>query len=68
MAALALVEPAASSVKFRKEDLKSEEALWQLYERWGTRYNVACNPVEKLRRFNIFKDTVRRVHLRAVTG
>ncbi|CAL4942816.1 unnamed protein product [Urochloa decumbens] len=62
--ALALLEPAAAGVKFGKEDLDSEESLWQLYQRWGARYNVARDPADKLRRFAVFKDAARRIHLR----
>ena len=65
---VAQLEPAAGGVKFGEEDLKSDESLWNLYERWGVRYNVARDPAEKLRRFAVFKDTVRRVHLRAAAG
>ncbi|XP_012699738.1 thiol protease SEN102-like [Setaria italica] len=44
LALLALLEPAAAGVKFTNEDLKSEESLWHLYERWGGCYNVTRHP------------------------
>jgi KDEL-tailed cysteine endopeptidase len=36
--------------------------MWALYERWGACYEVACDAGEKLRRFVIFKDTVRCIY------
>ncbi|RLN35676.1 ervatamin-C-like [Panicum miliaceum] len=55
-----------TGVKFTDEDLKYEEPLWCLYERWGACYNVMRNPVDKLHRFTIFKDAERHVHLQAI--
>ncbi|XP_004987384.1 ervatamin-C, partial [Setaria italica] len=68
LALLALLEPAVAGVKFTDEDLKSEESLWRLYERWGARYNVTRHPVDKLRRFAFFKDSARHVHLHATAA
>uniref|UniRef100_A0A0D9VND3 Cathepsin propeptide inhibitor domain-containing protein n=1 Tax=Leersia perrieri TaxID=77586 RepID=A0A0D9VND3_9ORYZ len=68
LALLALLESAAVGVKFTDEDLKSEESLWRLYERWGMRYNMTRHPVDKLRRFSFFKDLVRHVHLHATAA
>ncbi|CAN6310550.1 unnamed protein product [Urochloa humidicola] len=68
LALLALLEPAAAGVKFGKEDLDSEDSLWRLYERWSARYNVTRDPADKLRRFAVFKDAARRVHLRAAAA
>jgi len=66
LALLALLEPAAAvGVKFTTDDLNSEASLWGLYQRWGARYNVGRDPVEKLRRFNTFKETAHRVASRA---
>jgi KDEL-tailed cysteine endopeptidase len=48
---LAQLEPAAGGVKFGEEDLKSDESLWNLYERWGVRYNV------EIQLFNLYTNT-----------
>ena len=56
LALMALLEPAAATgVKFTTDDLNSEASLWGLYQRWGARYNVGRDPVEKLRRFDTLK-------------
>ncbi|GJM84877.1 hypothetical protein PR202_ga00589 [Eleusine coracana subsp. coracana] len=60
--AVVLLAPAATGVEFSKEDLESEDSMWKLYEVWGARYKVARDPVEKLRRFAIFKEKARRVY------
>ena len=58
LARLALLEPAvAAGVKFTTDDLNSEASLWGLYQRWGAHYNVERDPMEKLRRFDTFKET-----------
>ncbi|XP_066323163.1 cysteine endopeptidase RepA-like [Miscanthus floridulus] len=63
---LALLEPAAAGgLQFTTDDLASDASLWELYERWGARYNVARDPAEKLRRFQTFKETALRVASRA---
>ncbi|XP_066344294.1 vignain-like [Miscanthus floridulus] len=69
LALMALLEPAATAdVKFTIDDLNFEASLWGLYQRWGARYNVERAPVEKLRRFNTFKETAHHVasHARVV--
>jgi hypothetical protein len=66
LALLALLEPAAAGgVKFTTDDLNSEALLWGLYQRWDARYNVERDPMEKLRRFDTFKETAHRVASRA---
>ncbi|KAM0850180.1 hypothetical protein ACQ4PT_053245 [Festuca glaucescens] len=66
LALLALLEPAAAAgLKFSTDDLDSDASLWELYETWGARYNVARDPAEKLRRFPTFKETALRVASRS---
>ena len=62
LALMALLEPAAATgVKFTTDDLNSEASLWGLYQRWGARYNVGRDPVEKLRQFDTFKEMAHHV-------
>ncbi|XP_037443284.1 uncharacterized protein LOC119311701 [Triticum dicoccoides] len=44
------------------EDVESEEALWALYLRWCNTLNQKRDHDEMVRRFDVFKDTVRMVH------
>ncbi|CAM0952110.1 unnamed protein product [Alopecurus aequalis] len=60
--AVALLVSAAAGVEFAKEDMETDDSLWKLYELWGARYKVARDPGEKLRRFAIFKEKVRRIY------
>jgi hypothetical protein len=50
-------EPVVAKVSFLPEekDLKSDEAMWVLYERWRKRYNQKREPDEMARRFEEFK-------------
>ncbi|KAL6646357.1 hypothetical protein ACP70R_017965 [Stipagrostis hirtigluma subsp. patula] len=61
-AGLLAAAPAASAIDFGAEDLASEEALWDLYERWRGRHAVARDLGEKARRFNVFKANARLIH------
>ncbi|KAJ1260943.1 hypothetical protein BS78_10G270400 [Paspalum vaginatum] len=47
---------------FEKKDLESEQALWALYNRWCSYFNVLRSSVEKDYRFNIFKEKARMVY------
>lgn len=39
LALLALLAPAATGIEFLdKEDLESDDSLWNLYERWSAHY------------------------------
>jgi KDEL-tailed cysteine endopeptidase len=49
-------------VPFDVEDLKSEQTLWALYNRWCSYFNVAGSSVDKGYRFNIFKEKVRLIY------
>ncbi|KAF7067576.1 hypothetical protein CFC21_073449 [Triticum aestivum] len=44
------------------KDVESEEALWALYLRWCNTLNQKRDHDEMVRRFDVFKDTVRMVH------
>ncbi|XP_006659684.1 KDEL-tailed cysteine endopeptidase CEP1 [Oryza brachyantha] len=54
--------PAARAMEFGERDVASEEALWELYERWRGQHRVARDLGEKARRFNVFKENVRLIH------
>ncbi|CAD6334811.1 unnamed protein product [Miscanthus lutarioriparius] len=45
-----------------EEDVESDEALWDLYERWCKAFNQKREPDEMACRFNKFKNRVLRVH------
>ncbi|RLN03493.1 hypothetical protein C2845_PM13G21200 [Panicum miliaceum] len=47
---------------FDVNDLKSEQTLWSLYNRWLSYFNMARASVSKDYRFNIFKDSVRYIY------
>lgn len=51
------LQPPASNLT--RKISNSEESLWRLYQRWGARYDMTRNLVDKLRRFTVFKDTAR---------
>jgi hypothetical protein len=42
--------------------MATEEAMSALYQRWAAHHRVARNVAETARRFDIFKDKVRRIH------
>jgi hypothetical protein len=46
----------------KEEDIESDEALWDLYERWCKAFNQKREPDEMARRFNKFKNRVLRIH------
>ncbi|XP_047060573.1 cysteine proteinase EP-B 2-like [Lolium rigidum] len=60
-AALAVAE-LCGAIPLEDKDLESEEALWDLYERWQTAHRVPRHHVEKHRRFGTFKSNVRFIH------
>ncbi|XP_052165994.1 cysteine endopeptidase Rep1 [Oryza glaberrima] len=59
--AMAAVELCAA-IPFDERDLESDEALWDLYERWQEHHHVPRHHGEKHRRFGAFKDNVRYIH------
>jgi KDEL-tailed cysteine endopeptidase len=63
-AIVVLLPPPAGSVRFQfeEEDMATEEAMSALYQRWAAHHRVARNVAETARRFDIFKDKVRRIH------
>ncbi|KAF8753114.1 hypothetical protein HU200_011768 [Digitaria exilis] len=52
----------ATALDFGADDLASEDALWDLYERWRGVHAVARDLTEKSRRFNVFKENARLIH------
>ena len=50
------------AIEFDERDLASDEALWDLYERWQTHHHVHRHHGEKGRRFGTFKENVRFIH------
>lgn len=69
LALLALPEPAAAAgLKISGNDVKSEESIRRLYDRWARRYNIARTPADRLRRFAVFNQTAHRVFSRRVAG
>ncbi|XP_066360908.1 uncharacterized protein [Miscanthus floridulus] len=46
----------------KEEDVESDEALRDLYERWCKAFNQKREPDEMARRFNKFKNRVLRIH------
>ncbi|XP_066310529.1 cysteine endopeptidase Rep1-like [Miscanthus floridulus] len=50
------------AIEFDERDLASDEALWDLYERWQTHHRVHRHHGEKGRRFGTFKENVRFIH------
>nr|ACF84854.1 unknown [Zea mays] len=66
LVALVFVSSAAvelcRAIDFDERDLASDEALWDLYERWQTHHRVHRHHGEKGRRFGTFKENVRFIH------
>ncbi|KAL5226308.1 hypothetical protein ABZP36_014573 [Zizania latifolia] len=58
---MAAVELCAA-IPIDESDLESEEALWDLYERWHEHHRVPRHHAEKHRRFGTFKANVRYIH------
>ncbi|VAH67371.1 unnamed protein product [Triticum turgidum subsp. durum] len=59
--AVAAVE-LCGAIPLEDKDLESEEALWDLYERWQTAHRVPRHHAEKHRRFGTFKSNAHFVH------
>ncbi|VAH67369.1 cysteine proteinase EP-B 2-like [Triticum urartu] len=59
--AVAAVE-LCGAIPLEDNDLESEEALWDLYERWQTAHRVPRHHAEKHRRFGTFKSNVHFIH------
>ncbi|CAL4946040.1 unnamed protein product [Urochloa decumbens] len=50
------------AIPFDEKDLASDEALWDLYERWQAHHHVRRHHGEKGRRFGTFKENVHFIH------
>ncbi|CAO2167430.1 unnamed protein product [Urochloa humidicola] len=50
------------AIPFDEKDLASDEALWDLYERWQAHHHVHRHHGEKGRRFGTFKENVHFIH------
>ncbi|KAL6840364.1 hypothetical protein ACP4OV_030174 [Aristida adscensionis] len=61
VASMAAVE-LCRAIPFDERDLASDEALWNLYERWQAHHRVPRHHGEKGRRFGIFKENVHYIH------
>lgn len=61
--ALALVIGLSKGFDFHEKDLESEESLWDLYERWRSHHTVSRSLDDKHKRFNVFKENVKHVHM-----
>ncbi|RLN04251.1 cysteine proteinase EP-B 2-like [Panicum miliaceum] len=63
---VALVVAAAAALcramEFDEKDLATDEALWDLYERWQAHHRVHRHHGEKGRRFGTFKGNVHFIH------
>ncbi|GJM92141.1 hypothetical protein PR202_ga08575 [Eleusine coracana subsp. coracana] len=59
--AMAAVE-LCRAIPFNESDLASDQALWDLYERWQVHHKVHRHHGEKGRRFGIFKENVHFIH------
>ncbi|KAI7743792.1 hypothetical protein M8C21_004837 [Ambrosia artemisiifolia] len=61
---LALILGIVESFEFDEEELKTEEGMQGLYDRWRNHHNVAeVSHDEKAQRFNVFKHNVQHVHM-----
>ncbi|KAJ3708634.1 hypothetical protein LUZ61_012339 [Rhynchospora tenuis] len=54
--------PYISSVAFDDRDLRSDENLWDLYERWQRHHAVAREHHEKQKRFSVFKENAKFIY------
>nr|CAD1839171.1 unnamed protein product [Ananas comosus var. bracteatus] len=59
---LALAIAPTLSIPFDEKDLKSEENLWNLYERWRSHHSVPREFDDTSKRFNMFKENVKFIH------
>ncbi|KAK3166271.1 hypothetical protein QOZ80_1AG0043660 [Eleusine coracana subsp. coracana] len=50
------------AIPFNESDLASDQAMWDLYERWQVHHKVHRHHGEKGRRFGIFKENVHFIH------
>ncbi|KAF8755782.1 hypothetical protein HU200_011251 [Digitaria exilis] len=50
------------AIPFDEKDLASDQALWDLYERWQAHHHVHRHHGEKGRRFGTFKENVHFIH------
>jgi hypothetical protein len=57
-----LSEDDIQALTVTKEKLKSNEALWAMYEYWRKHYEISRDGAELKRRFEIFKRTARFVY------
>ncbi|KAM7269358.1 hypothetical protein ACFE04_024855 [Oxalis oulophora] len=59
---LILVFEVAESFDYEENDLKSEESMWDLYERWRSEHTESTSLGEKKARFNVFKENLKHIH------
>ncbi|KAL8226013.1 hypothetical protein R6Q57_018570 [Mikania cordata] len=60
---VALILGIVESFEFDEEELKSEEGMKGMYDRWRNHHNVVeVSQDEKAQRFNVFKTNVQHVH------
>ncbi|KAM0907965.1 hypothetical protein ACQ4PT_015771 [Festuca glaucescens] len=62
VAAVLAVAELCGAIPMEDKDLESDEALWDLYERWQTAHRVPRHHAEKHRRFGTFKSNARFIH------
>ncbi|XWS22713.1 hypothetical protein CRYUN_Cryun29cG0059700 [Craigia yunnanensis] len=60
---LALVFGLAESFDYHESDLASEESLWDLYEKWRSHHTISRDLKEKQKRFNVFKENLKHIHI-----
>uniref|UniRef100_A0A0D9XYC3 Cathepsin propeptide inhibitor domain-containing protein n=1 Tax=Leersia perrieri TaxID=77586 RepID=A0A0D9XYC3_9ORYZ len=51
----------ATCFAYDENDLESEEAVWALYERWFSFYDVKREHDDMVRRFGFFKDKAHKI-------
>lgn len=60
-----MVAASAHDVPITDEDLKSEESMWSLYERWSQLYDISSRDLaedKESSRFEVFKANARHIH------
>uniref|UniRef100_A0A0D9XGV6 Cysteine proteinase n=1 Tax=Leersia perrieri TaxID=77586 RepID=A0A0D9XGV6_9ORYZ len=58
----AMAVTAVHSIPMTDKDLKSEESIWNLYERWRAVHTVSRDLAEKESKFETFKANARYIH------
>ncbi|KAH9604230.1 hypothetical protein KSS87_001866 [Heliosperma pusillum] len=60
---MAMIIGLSQAFDYEPSDLESEESLRGLYERWRSHYTVSRDLDDKQKRFNVFKENVKHVHM-----